>query len=671
MRLFVVFAALLALLWGHAADATAAGRFRLATATTPTPGDNINFGIDTWAGYGRMCLGLTPGAVKGGPDAALPDFGQDAQGCIVPFPAQSYGSVQAYAKTAGQTYQYTFDGIPVNVTLAADRLDVTSLPTDAAADFQLKNVLIRTYGTQGAVTLEKSIYIRDGSIVRFESVTSPAWGITTPAGGYGGAGTTTAPGSGYTAGTHFDVPMTGGSGTGAVAVVTIVGGAVDQIHINSWGNGAYVNGDVLGLTVPSGTLLAGSGLQYTLTHANGRITIRSETPNTTWVDEYGNPKRGGGAIIEGIEFTSTSHYLIPIDFRYINFEWQYATEKPFDFFFRYRDNTAPQPYGISFYNNFCGSPLGDASPREDCFDARQGVAQENYIDTAGRAIQIGTDVPNHSLPSLATRNVGRRLYTDMVDTLGPFNTSTYNHSFDWNALPPAHADQGQHFGLQNGVSYATTVTFRYNTSSKNEGALNTVSPQGTIMQAGDTDIGLTMGGVKGNNNIGWTVANQAAAITRATDPEVLANTVLQILPGAPNTNGSWVISSPRIRLLSGTGGLVSHNIIADPLIEVGTQPGVVVTDNLSPTASAAAYLALFPNLDYTTATHGNRLEFLRQFTPQNRLITASPPGVVNLDGTVVGALFPACPGETIGAWNDLTVWNCANGAWLAAHPPAN
>jgi len=55
-------------------------------------------------------------------------------------------------------------------------------------------------------------------------------------------------GSGYTAGTYINVPLTGGSGTGAKATVVVgSNGKVSSITTTDVGNGAYVSGDVLTL----------------------------------------------------------------------------------------------------------------------------------------------------------------------------------------------------------------------------------------------------------------------------------------------------------------------------------------------------------------------------------------------------------------------------------------
>jgi hypothetical protein len=668
-RLQAFLAALLAVLL-FASAAEAAGRLRFGRSVSVIP-NAATFGNLTWSGYGAECdAGLAPGLTITGPDAGLNDWTQDANGCIVP--TGTYGTAKTFAKAAGQVYQLIFGSTPVHITLAANRMDVTSLATDAAADYQLKNVLQRDYTVAGSVQLGTSISLRDGAVVRFESITAPTWDISTPVGGYEGAGTITNAGSGYTNGTHFNVPATGGSGTGMVLVVTAAGGVVTQIHVNSWGDGAYVNGDVIGLTVPSGTLLAGSGLQYTIANANGRIEIRSETADTTSTDAYGNLTRGGGAIIEGIEFAGTGNYLIPIDFRYINFEWTHASVKPFDFFMTYRSSAEHSRYGISFYNNFCGvtGPLTAAQIDEDCFAVRQGTAQDNYVHNIDRGMELGTDTGNNSLYSTAHRNVGGQIYVDFIDTRGPLNVVTENHGFDFSASAAAHGDAVQHFGIEDGLTYANVIRMEKNTFTRNAGVLNSVSPQGSAGFFGDTVDPARMEDVIVRNNIGWSPACNGAAITRSTDPEVKYNLVIRPLTGAPNTNGSWSPCSPNLRLINGSGGVVERNV-NNGNVSLESQPGATTADNLTPAVSSAAYTAAWPNLDQTGATQGNRLEFLRQMTPANRLNTDSPPGVMKSDGTAIGPLFPACPGDDIGAWNDGTVWDCSNPTWRSAHPEAS
>lgn len=60
------------------------------------------------------------------------------------------------------------------------------------------------------------------------------------------------PGSGYTDGTYVGAALSGGTGTGAIATVTVAGGKVTTVTITSPGTG-YTNGDDLTGSVPGGT----------------------------------------------------------------------------------------------------------------------------------------------------------------------------------------------------------------------------------------------------------------------------------------------------------------------------------------------------------------------------------------------------------------------------------
>ena len=67
-------------------------------------------------------------------------------------------------------------------------------------------------------------------------------------------------GSGYGDGTYFGVPLTGGTGTGAVASIVVSGGTVTNVTITNAGS-QYIVGDVLSA---SATVIGGSGSGFSV-----------------------------------------------------------------------------------------------------------------------------------------------------------------------------------------------------------------------------------------------------------------------------------------------------------------------------------------------------------------------------------------------------------------------
>ncbi len=104
---------------------------------------------------------------------------------------------------------------------------------------------------------------------------------------------TITPGSGYINNLYSNVPITGGSGSGATANITVAGNVVTNVRFNNLGN-FYVVGDVVSAATANlgGT---GSGFQFT-------ITAVDNTLGTSWVGDNYDPCLLYGAMREAVIF---------------------------------------------------------------------------------------------------------------------------------------------------------------------------------------------------------------------------------------------------------------------------------------------------------------------------------------------------------------------------------
>ena len=104
---------------------------------------------------------------------------------------------------------------------------------------------------------------------------------------------TITPGSGYINNLYSNVPITGGSGNGATANITVSGNVVTNVRFNNLGN-FYVVGDVVSASTSSlgGT---GSGFQFT-------ITAVDNTLGTSWLGDNYDPVLLYGSLREAVIF---------------------------------------------------------------------------------------------------------------------------------------------------------------------------------------------------------------------------------------------------------------------------------------------------------------------------------------------------------------------------------
>ena len=104
---------------------------------------------------------------------------------------------------------------------------------------------------------------------------------------------TITPGYGYANGLYSNVPLTGGSGSGATANITVAGNVITSVTLNSKGN-FYAVGDIL--TTPV-TYIGGigSGFQYTLTAVDNAL-------GTSWLGDNYDPCLLYGSLREAVLF---------------------------------------------------------------------------------------------------------------------------------------------------------------------------------------------------------------------------------------------------------------------------------------------------------------------------------------------------------------------------------
>jgi len=104
---------------------------------------------------------------------------------------------------------------------------------------------------------------------------------------------TITPGFGYANGLYSNVPLTGGSGSGATANITVAGNLVTRVTLNNQGN-FYAVGDVL--TTSSAYIGGiGSGFAYTLTAVDNAA-------GTSWLGDNYDPCLLYGSLREAVLF---------------------------------------------------------------------------------------------------------------------------------------------------------------------------------------------------------------------------------------------------------------------------------------------------------------------------------------------------------------------------------
>lgn len=109
-------------------------------------------------------------------------------------------------------------------------------------------------------------------------------------------------GSGYTDGSYWGIPMSGGSGTGASANIVVSGGVVTSLAIASSG-ALYVVGDIL--TVSGAQIGAGSLFSIT-------VTSVSNPTGTSWFGENAESALLYGCLVEAYTYLKGSPDLMQL-----------------------------------------------------------------------------------------------------------------------------------------------------------------------------------------------------------------------------------------------------------------------------------------------------------------------------------------------------------------------
>jgi hypothetical protein len=100
-------------------------------------------------------------------------------------------------------------------------------------------------------------------------------------------------GSGYTTGTYFDVPLTGGSGSGALATITVAGGAVTVVTITDGGT-QYVVGNTLSAAASS---IGGTGTSFSVP-----VSAVSNSAGTSWLGDNFDSVLLYGSLVEAYTY---------------------------------------------------------------------------------------------------------------------------------------------------------------------------------------------------------------------------------------------------------------------------------------------------------------------------------------------------------------------------------
>ena len=100
-------------------------------------------------------------------------------------------------------------------------------------------------------------------------------------------------GSAYTAGTYFDVPLTGGTGSGALATITVAGGVVTAVTATNGGM-HYTVGDALSAAAST---IGGTGTSFSIP-----VASVNNTSGTSWLGDNFDTVLLYGSLVEAYTY---------------------------------------------------------------------------------------------------------------------------------------------------------------------------------------------------------------------------------------------------------------------------------------------------------------------------------------------------------------------------------
>lgn len=432
-----------------------------------------------------------------------------------------------------------------------------------------------------------------------------------------------------------------------------------------YGDGTQPGGGIANLRPPP----AANGSWTDPATGDGVVTVRSLNVDTGQ-DEWG-PTLRHGCVIRGINIANptTGAGYIPLDLRQV---WLEGRNPGGGYIIRY-NNLATGSWGVSLADSKVSAAEGfwtdgitiHGGPN----DPRPAFANGNRIDAMGKALIGGSTTAGGQFRGLVMRdNVFVNQLDDCmcVGQMGQVgNTATIlpgvaeyliegNTGIGGGVAGGSHPDYFQDQGMRALSSPTTRIigTIRKNVYVTN-GASNgfqctflddTVDPNRNLQAIFE-------------NLIFCTSAKHGVWMDGFIDPIVRFCTMINNL--TPGSDGPRIVvpADP-----GGSGGLLNRNLGTDAP-DITPQTGIVTQIyNTVLSASEAGIRAALPN--WTDSGLRRRNDVLFVYTPSDDGLAMNP------DDTVSGALFPAVPGQSIGAWNDGSIFQPMNADWVAAHPPA-